>query len=90
MMLLNVWLSTKAETDYWNKGIGTLLVKAMVEYLVDKQQADKVIMDPQTRNVRALRCYEKCGFKKIRILPNHEYHEGEYLDCWLIEYRSSI
>ncbi|QHZ49123.1 acetyltransferase [Bacillus sp. NSP9.1] len=21
------------------------------------------------RNTRALRCYEKCGFKKVRILP---------------------
>lgn len=77
------------ETDYWNRGIGTCLVKSMVEYLIEQKQATRVIMDPQIRNLRALSCYEKCGFKKIRLLPNHEFHEGKYRDCWLIEYKKS-
>jgi aminoglycoside 6'-N-acetyltransferase len=42
-------------------------------------------MDPQTRNTRAIKCYKKCGFKKIKILPKRELHEGEYQDCLLIE-----
>lgn len=75
------------ETDYWNKGIGTLLVSSMVTYLIEHKGADRVVMDPQTRNTRALKCYEKCGFKKVKILPNNELHEGVYQDCWLIEYR---
>lgn len=75
------------EVDYWNKGIGTLLVTAMVDYLINEKSADRVIMDPQVTNARALRCYEKCGFKKVRILPKQEFHEGEYKDCWLIEYK---
>jgi len=33
------------EADYWNKGIGTKLVQAMVEYLVDVQNAERIIMD---------------------------------------------
>lgn len=74
------------EPDYWNKGIGTLLVKSMVGYLMTQRKADRVIMDPQITNARALRCYEKCGFKKVKLLPKHEFHEGEYRDCWLIEY----
>jgi aminoglycoside 6'-N-acetyltransferase len=76
------------EVEYWNKGIGTLLVKSMVNYLIEKKAADRVVMDPQTRNVRALRCYEKCGFKKVKLLPNRELHEGVYQDCWLIEYNN--
>ncbi|WP_152654765.1 GNAT family N-acetyltransferase [Oceanobacillus sp. CFH 90083] len=75
------------ETKYWNKGIGETLIKSMVDYLVNKRHADKVVMDPQTWNKRALRCYEKCGFKKIKLLPEHELHEGEYRDSWLIEYQ---
>ena len=50
----------------------------------------RVIMDPQRTNSRAIRCYEKCGFKKVRILPKHEFHEGELRDCWLIEFNRSI
>lgn len=75
------------EPMFWNKGIGTLLVKSMVQYIMDELKADSVIMDPQTWNKRAIRCYEKSGFQKIKLLPQHEYHEGAYRDCWLIEYR---
>ena len=75
------------EIKYWNKGIGTLLVKAMLTYLIEHKQATIVIMDPQVNNNRALKCYEKCGFKKVRLLPKNEFHEGQYRDCWLIEYK---
>lgn len=74
------------EPDYWNKGIGTLLVTSMVNYLIVSKKASKVVMDPQTRNLRALKCYEKCGFKKVKLLPERELHEGIDQDCWLIEY----
>ena len=75
------------EVEYWNKGIGKVLVKAVVEHLVKTKQAEKVVMDPQEWNVRAIRCYEKCGFKKVKLLPEHEWHEGKYHNCWLLEYR---
>lgn len=75
------------ETDYWNKGIGTKLIQAMVDYLHAEEQADILIMDPQSWNERALRVYEKCGFVKKKLLKQHEWHEGEKRDCWLIEHR---
>lgn len=75
------------EVKYWNKGIGTLLVASMVKYLVENKEASRVIMDPQTRNMRAIKCYENCNFRKVKILPKHELHEGEYQDCWLMEYK---
>lgn len=75
------------ETEYWNQGIGTSLVKCITRHLVSLG-ADAIVMDPQTWNVRALRCYEKCGFRKVKLLPKHEWHEGAERDCWLIEYRA--
>ncbi|WP_409276325.1 GNAT family N-acetyltransferase [Neobacillus sp. SCS-31] len=77
------------ESSYWNRGIGTVLVSAMADYLTREKNADRVVMDPQAGNARALRCYEKCGFKKVRLLPKHELHEGVHRDCWLIEYRKA-
>ncbi len=74
------------EPAYWNKGIGTQLVEMIVAYLLTEKNAERIVMDPQTWNERAIRCYEKCGFKKVKLLPKHEWHEGEYRDCWLIEY----
>jgi aminoglycoside 6'-N-acetyltransferase len=77
------------EVDYWNRGIGARLVTSMTEFLINQLHADKVVMDPQVWNARAIKCYEKCGFKKVKLLPAHELHEGEYRDCWLVEYRKS-
>lgn len=74
------------EPEYWNRGIGTALVSSMVEYLLEQKQADRVVMDPQTWNERAIKCYEKCGFTRVKLLPKRELHEGEYRDCWLTEY----
>jgi len=75
------------EVEYWNRGIGTLLVTSMVKFLIEHKKADRVVMDPQIRNARAIKCYQKCGFKKVKILPKNELHEGVYQDCWLIEYQ---
>ncbi|MFB7139969.1 GNAT family N-acetyltransferase [Gottfriedia sp. NPDC056225] len=73
--------------NYWNRGIGSLLVSSMVSHLVSIHIAKKIVVDPQTWNIRAIKCYEKCGFKKIRLLPKHELHEGEYRDCFVMEYK---
>lgn len=74
------------EVGYWNKGIGTKLIQSMVNHLIEHERADKIVMDPQAWNERALHVYEKCGFKKVKYLPRHEWHEGEYRDCWIIEH----
>lgn len=74
------------EQTYWNQGLGTKLVKMMTHYLIETKKADRIILDPQVTNTRAIKCYEKCGFKKILRLPKHEYHEGAYRDCWLMTF----
>ncbi|MFW2488573.1 GNAT family N-acetyltransferase [Clostridium chromiireducens] len=78
------------ETKYWGQGIGTLLIKSMVNFLIREKGAKKIILDPQVWNERAIRCYEKSGFIKTKILPKHELHEGELKDCWLMEYSVDI
>nr|WP_154982959.1 GNAT family N-acetyltransferase [Paenibacillus xylanexedens] len=74
------------ETNCWNKGIGSQLVNSMTAYLIQEKHARRVVMDPQAWNERALSCYEKCGFKRVKQLPQHELHEGQMRDCWLMEY----
>ena len=72
------------EPERWNKGIGTLAVTAMTSHLFDVLGARRVVIDPQVTNARAIRCYEKAGFKKLKVLPKHEWHEGTKRDCWLM------
>jgi aminoglycoside 6'-N-acetyltransferase len=72
------------EPEFWNRGIGTQALRLLVAFLFDQRSADLVVIDPETWNTRAIRSYEKCGFRKLRILPRHELHEGECRDSWLM------
>ncbi|BAY42567.1 GCN5-related N-acetyltransferase [Scytonema sp. HK-05] len=80
------------ETQYWSQGIGTKLISVVVNYLFEELEAKKVVIDPQVWNTRAIGCYEKCGFVKIKLLREHELHEGKYWNCWLmaIERKKSV
>ncbi|MGD7045001.1 GNAT family N-acetyltransferase [Jeotgalibacillus proteolyticus] len=77
------------ETQYWNKGIGTQIIEAVSDYLFLHKRAARVVMDPRVSNLRAIHVYEKCGFQKVKLLEKHEWHEGEYRDCWLMEKKRS-
>jgi aminoglycoside 6'-N-acetyltransferase len=72
------------EPELWGKGIGTCALKATVGYLFDERSARRVVIDPQVTNARAIRCYEKVGFQKVKVLEAHELHEGERRDNWLM------
>lgn len=75
------------EVDYWSKGIGTKYTKMVFEFLKKERNADAVILDPHQNNSRAIRMYQKAGFRIIEDLPEHELHEGKKENCYLMEYR---
>jgi len=62
----------------------------MVKYVRENLGANQIIMDPQAWNTRAIRCYEKAGFRKLKWLPNHELHEGQWRDCWLMVFPQEV
>jgi aminoglycoside 6'-N-acetyltransferase len=72
------------ETDNWNKGIGTIVVRSLISYLFKNKNADIIFIDPQTWNKRAIRCYEKSGFIPMVIIKNREMHDGEYKDSLIM------
>ena len=74
------------ETKLWGQGLGTLILQKMVRFLTEERNAQRVTLDPRCRNGRAIRCYEKSGFRKVKLLPKNEFFEGEWQDCWLMEY----
>lgn len=50
------------------KGLGTRLVQTLVEQLFADPAVTKVQTDPSPRNLRAIRCYEKAGFRQERLI----------------------
>lgn len=48
------------------RGLGTKLVRALVNLLFSDPQVTKVQTDPAPENLRAIRCYEKAGFRRVK------------------------
>lgn len=53
------------EEEYLDKGIGTLIVNKVNDIIINKYHANSIILRPFKRNIRAIKCYEKCGFVNI-------------------------
>ena len=51
-----------------NQGVGTRLVRALVEHLFADPVVTKIQTDPALGNHRAIRCYEKAGFVQQEIV----------------------
>ncbi|MDN7240732.1 GNAT family N-acetyltransferase [Planococcus sp. N028] len=54
------------EPELFNQGLGTIMVTNFIGYLFRTTDAEIIIVDPEVTNVRAIRCYEKCGFRKVK------------------------
>lgn len=52
--------------EYLSKGIGKQIIHKVNEMIFMKENTNKIIIRPFTRNIRACKCYEKCGFKKTK------------------------
>jgi RimJ/RimL family protein N-acetyltransferase len=78
------WTNSSANRNTGIGGIGTRAIRLMLVYLFHSKQAAAAVVDPHVENLRAIHCYEKCGFRKIKLLAHHELHEGVWSDSWLM------
>ena len=54
------------DSKYINQGYGTKSLQAVLEYFFESMNMRTLYLDVATHNKRAIRCYEKCGFEKIK------------------------
>jgi len=83
---LDIWLN---KLEHCGKGYGTSALRKLVEYLKLEKGIEKFIIRPSEKNTRAIRAYEKIGFKRVDdkmgtikayLLPEflHIYGDGDY------------
>ena len=56
-----------AHEDLLGKGYGTAIVQQFREKLAFDYFAQKIVIDPASNNIAAIRCYEKAGFVKTGL-----------------------
>ncbi|MBA3788129.1 MAG: GNAT family N-acetyltransferase [Actinobacteria bacterium] len=58
-------------TQFQDRGLGTDAVRTMARYLVRERGHHRLIIDPAADNERAIRCYEKIGFRRVGIMREY-------------------
>ncbi|MBA2736131.1 MAG: GNAT family N-acetyltransferase [Pyrinomonadaceae bacterium] len=58
------------EENYTNKGVGEKAINIFIELIKREHQPNSIILDPSPDNKRAVRCYEKVGFKHYKTEKN--------------------
>ena len=59
------------EEDCINRGLGTETVSRFCAFLFQKPECKRIVIDPAADNARAIRCYEKVGFRRLKTV-----HDG--------------
>ena len=62
---------------FWNRGYGTEAVRLLLGFGFLTLNLNNIRLTVHSFNERAIRCYEKCGFKRCGIWPDSWYHDGE-------------
>ena len=65
------------EVDYLGKGYGTDIVKKFVDKIFRQTKAVKIIIDPDSKNIAAIHCFEKVGFEKGREFEAPDFWDYE-------------
>ena len=73
------------EKDLWGKGYGTEAMELLLQIVFDHQGWHRAELGTLAENKRAIRSFEKCGFRKVGIEREAVFFNGEHHDVLLME-----
>jgi RimJ/RimL family protein N-acetyltransferase len=59
--------------DYWNQGYGSEIVNSLLDYIFNNIKLDKIYLTTLTWNIRAQKCFKKCGFKEAGLIERDHH-----------------
>lgn len=74
------------DAAHQGKGLGVDAIRAMARYLFEERGHHRLIIDPAVANERAIRAYERVGFRRVGVMRAYErgadgtWHDGLLLD----------
>jgi RimJ/RimL family protein N-acetyltransferase len=69
---------------YWGHGLGTDATRALAKYAFNQMNLHRITLYVHSFNVRAVRVYEKCGFKHEGMLREAQYMDGHRSDVLMM------
>jgi aminoglycoside 6'-N-acetyltransferase len=102
------WLGFHEETDpgylhasvdlsldprFQGQGLGPDAIRTVIRWLADERGHHRFTIDPSAQNDRAIKAYERVGFKPVGLLRRYErgpggsFHDGLLMDLLIEELR---
>jgi RimJ/RimL family protein N-acetyltransferase len=71
------------EETYVNRGVGEKAIRMFIQMIMRRHKPPAIILDPSPDNKRAIRCYEKVGFKHYETRMDKDGNSAYMmrLDC---------
>ncbi len=66
------------DSAYWGKGIGSQAISQVLNIAFEKMNLDYIWLNVRETNKRAIRCYEKVGFKIIMDCGPKYFNDGSF------------
>lgn len=79
---LGIFIGNK---EYWSKGYGTEAIQLVLDFGFNYLNLNNIDLALMEFNQRALKCYEKCGFKEIGRKRKCNFVNGKYYDSILMD-----
>ena len=76
MELRTTMTDIKLYPEHWGKGLGTALMRLVVEHAFVRTKCQLLVVPPNKKNPAAMRVYEKTGFTRSKPLS---VHRGQYI-----------
>ncbi len=73
-----------AEKERWGRGYGTDAIRALLDFAFNQMNLHRVYLSVFDFNERAIRCYEKCGFRHEGRARQTHFVNGAYHDAILM------
>jgi aminoglycoside 6'-N-acetyltransferase len=80
-------------SPWQGKGLGPDAIKTLARFLIDQHGHHRLTIDPAAHNTRAIKAYERVGFKPVGLMrqyergPDGEWHDGLLMDMLAAELR---
>lgn len=79
--------------DAHGQGLGADAMRTLARYLFTRRDHHRIVIDPAASNERAIRSYERVGFRPVGVMRNYErgadgsWHDGLLMDLLRDDFR---
>lgn len=85
-MYRHAGIDISLRSEWQGKGLGPDAIRTLAEHLIKVRGHHRLTIDPAAHNTRAIKAYERVGFKRVGIMRRYErgrdgtWHDGLLMD----------